>query len=110
MTAQTKKQRVLLCEDEYIIIMQIRRTLQRAGYEVVGETGEGEKAVELAKRLRPDLILMDITLRGSLSGIEATRKILEADFVPVLILSAHSDQEYIEEALESGAWGYVLKP
>ncbi|HZO91133.1 MAG TPA: response regulator [Chthonomonadaceae bacterium] len=110
MTVQMPPKRVLLCEDEGIILLQLRKTLLRAGYEVVGEATRGQEAIELARERTPDLILMDIDLAGPLSGIEATRQILEHYPVPILILSAYSDLMHVENALNAGACGYVVKP
>lgn len=101
---------VLICEDEGITVMTLRKALIRAGYVVVGQEGDGEKAVAMARQLRPDLILMDIGLLGPLSGIEATRQILRELEVPIIALTAYSDEEHVTATLEAGACGYIVKP
>ena len=101
---------VLLAEDHTIVREGFRRVLEREdGLEVVGEAQEGRQAVNLATKLRPDMVLMDITM-PLLNGLEATRQILKA--VPatrVLILSGHNDEAYVTNAIESGAAGFMLK-
>jgi two-component system, NarL family, response regulator NreC len=103
--------RVLLVEDHTLVRSGIRSLLEASkDVEVVGEAGDGRQAVEVAMRLKPDLVLMDVAMAG-LNGIDATRQITNAagPDVRVLILSAHGDEQYIFEALRAGARGYVLK-
>jgi response regulator NasT len=109
-SAQTTLQRVLICEDEGVTVMQLRKALVRAGYEVVGEAVEGTRAIELAKLLKPDLVLMDINMPGPIDGIGATREILQAQPVPVIMLTAYSDDTYVDAALDAGACAYLVKP
>src|SRR5437588_7480359 len=90
MTTSTQNLRALICEDEGVTVMQLRKALVRAGYEVVGEAVEGVKAIEMAKHLKPDLVLMDINMPGSINGIDATREILHNQPVPVIMLTAYS--------------------
>ncbi len=101
---------VLLAEDHMIVREGLRSLLQaEAGIEVVGEAQTGRQAVQLTKELRPDVVVMDIAM-PLLNGLEATRQILKA--VPatkVLILSAHSDDAYVEQVIALGAAGYLLK-
>jgi DNA-binding NarL/FixJ family response regulator len=101
---------VLLAEDHMIVREGLRALLEAEGdIEVVGEAETGRQAVQLAKRLRPAVVVMDIAM-PLLNGLEATRRILKA--VPatrVLILSAHSDDEYIRQAIILGAAGYLIK-
>lgn len=106
----TAPQRALICEDEGVTVLQIRRALQRAGYEVVGQAVEARTAIELAQELKPDLILMDINMPGSLTGIDATREILQRQAVPVVMLTAYGDDSMVDAALEAGACGYLVKP
>lgn len=103
-------QRALICEDEGVTVMQLRKALVRAGYEVVGEAVEGARAIELAKQLNPDLVLMDINMPGSIDGIGATREILQNQAVPVIMLTAYSDDSYVDAALDAGACAYLVKP
>jgi len=111
MTSETSApQRALICEDEGVTVMQIRKALIRAGYDVVGEAVEGRKAIELAHDLKPDLILMDINMPGPVDGIAATREILKQQPVPIIMLTAYSDDIYVDNALNAGACAYLVKP
>ena len=105
-----KRITVLLAEDHMIVREGFRKMLEfETDLEVVGEAKNGREAVALAKKLRPDLVLMDVTM-PLLNGLQATCQILEA--VPaskVLMLSSHSDEAYIVEAVKSGAAGYLIK-
>jgi len=105
-----KRITVLLAEDHTIVREGFRKMLEmEEDIEVVGEAQEGREAVALAKKLHPDVVLMDIAM-PHLNGLEATRQVLKA--VPatkVLILSAHSDDAYVKNATESGAVGFLLK-
>lgn len=110
MTSETTPLRALICEDAGVTVMQLRKALQRAGYEVVGEAVEGQKAIEMAKDLQPDLVLMDINMPGPVDGIAATREILQHQAVPIIMLTAYSDDSYVDAALDAGACGYLVKP
>ncbi|HEV2471445.1 MAG TPA: response regulator [Chthonomonadales bacterium] len=111
MVSETKPaQRALICEDEGIAVMAIRKALVRAGYEVVGEAVEGRLAIQLANELNPDLILMDINIPGPIDGIQATREILQSRQIPIIMLTAYSDDTYVDSALDAGACGYLVKP
>lgn len=100
---------VLVAEDESLIRLDIVETLQAAGYDVVGEAGDGERAVELATELRPDLVVMDVKM-PKMDGITAAEKIGEAKIAPVVLLTAFSQKELVERASEAGALAYVVKP
>jgi DNA-binding NarL/FixJ family response regulator len=101
---------ILLAEDNTVVRDEFRKLLElEDDFEVVGEAINGLEAVDLAKKLRPALVLMDITMPG-LNGLQATRQILkDAPAIKVLILSAYNDEMYVEEALNSGAMGYLIK-
>src|SRR5271170_11153 len=101
---------VLLAEDHTIVREGFRKMLEfEDDFEVVGEAEEGRKAVAMAQKLRPDVVLMDIAM-PLLNGLEATRQVLKAlPATKVLILSAHSDDAYVKNATESGAVGFLLK-
>jgi DNA-binding NarL/FixJ family response regulator len=105
-----KKITVLLAEDHMIVREGFRKMLElEDDFEVIGEAQEGRQAVALAKKLRPDLVLMDIAM-PQLNGLEATRQILKVlPATKILILSAHSDDAYVKNATESGAMGFLLK-
>ncbi len=112
MTSETSTppQRALICEDEGVTVMQIRKALMRAGYDVVGEAVEGRKAIDMAQALKPDLILMDINMPGPIDGIAATREILKHAPIPIIMLTAYSDDAYVDNALDAGACAYLVKP
>ena len=101
---------VLLAEDHHIIRQGIRSLLEKEmGIRVIGEAEDGRETVRLAAELQPDVVVMDISM-PNLNGIEATRKICEADpDVKVIALSVHSDDQYVSGMLTAGANGYLLK-
>jgi response regulator NasT len=101
--------RVVIAEDEAIIRLDLKETLEEEGYIVVGETGRGDKAVELVRELRPDLAILDIKMPG-MDGIEAARLITKDRICGVLVLTAFSQREIIEEARDAGALAYLVKP
>ena len=101
--------RVLIAEDEAIIRLDLRETLEEEGYEVVGETGRGDEAVRLAHELRPDLAILDIKMPG-LDGLEAARSISADRLCGVLILTAFSQRDFVEQARDAGALAYLVKP
>ncbi len=107
---KTKKITVLLAEDHMIVREGFRKMLElEADFEVVGEAQDGRAAVAMVKKLLPEVVLMDIAM-PLLNGLEATRQVLKA--VPatkIIILSAHSDDAYVKNAIESGAMGFLLK-
>ena len=101
--------RVVIAEDEAIIRLDLRETLEEEGYEVVGETGRGDKAVELVRELRPDLAILDIKM-PHMDGLEAARIIGGERICGVLMLTAFSQREVVEEARDAGALAYLVKP
>jgi len=101
--------RLLIAEDEALIRLDLREMLQEEGYEVVGEAGDGEMAVTLASKLRPDLVILDVKM-PKMDGIEAGAKIARERIAPVVILTAFSQRELVERAREAGAMAYVVKP
>lgn len=101
--------RIVVAEDETIIRLDIIETLTGQGYEVVGEAGNGERAIELVEELKPDLVLMDISM-PVMDGISATRYIAERSLAPVVILTAFSQRDLIDQATEAGAMSYIVKP
>jgi PAS domain S-box-containing protein len=101
---------ILIVEDEAIVAADLAGKIRQLGYDVVGPTATGEEAVELALRLRPELVLMDIRLAGAMDGITAAEQIHRECKLPVLFLTAHSDTGTVERARQAEAFGYVLKP
>ena len=101
--------RVVIAEDEAIIRLDLRETLEEEGYEVIGETGRGDEAVELVRSLRPDLAILDIKMPG-MDGLDAAKAITSERICGVLMLTAFSQREVIEQARDAGALAYLLKP
>ncbi len=101
--------RVVIAEDEAIIRLDLKETLEEEGYEVVGETGRGDEAVKLVRELEPDLAILDIKMPG-LDGLAAAREIAGERRAAVLILTAFSQRNLIEEARDAGALAYLVKP
>jgi CheY-like chemotaxis protein len=104
-----KKYSVLVVEDEAITALDIQDKLESFGYTVLASEGNGEKAIQLAKEERPDLILMDISLKGSLSGIEVSKEIDTLN-IPIIFLTANTNNENVEDALETAPYGFITKP
>jgi DNA-binding NarL/FixJ family response regulator/anti-sigma regulatory factor (Ser/Thr protein kinase) len=102
--------RILIVEDEFVVAEDLAAMLMELGYDVAGRAAEGGKAIAMACDLRPDLVLMDIRLRGLMDGIEATQKIRQACDIPVVFLTAHSDSRTLERAQVTEPFGYILKP
>ena len=102
---------VLLADDNQVVREEFRKLLElEDDLEVVGEATNGLQALDLAQNLRPALVLMDVTMPGKLNGLQATRQILQvAPATKVLMLSAYNDEVYVEEAINSGAMGYLVK-
>jgi response regulator NasT len=105
----TKSLRILLAEDEYLVLMGIKSYVEKLGHQVVGVATDGVKAVELAIEKKPDLILMDINM-PNLDGIDAIKKINETLFIPCIIISGYHDEKLINRAAEEGVLYYLLKP
>ncbi len=101
--------RLVIADDESIIRMNLKETLVGLGYLVVGEAGDGVSVINLARELKPDLVLMDIKM-PKLDGIQAARILTEEKIAPVLLLTAYSDRELVERAKEAGVVNYVVKP
>src|SRR5262245_29512853 len=101
--------RLVIADDESIIRMNLKETLVGLGYLVVGEAGDGVSVINLARELRPDLVLMDIKM-PKLDGIQAAKVLTEEKIAPVLLLTAYSDRELVDRAKEAGVVNYVVKP
>jgi len=101
--------RVVIAEDEAIIRLDLKETLEEEGYEVVGETGRGDEAVRLVRELRPDIAVLDVKMPG-VDGLTAAREITAERLCAVLILTAFSQRELVEQARDAGALAYLVKP
>jgi two-component system, response regulator PdtaR len=100
---------VLLAEDEALIRLDLKEMLEEEGYEVVGEAGDGDSAVRLARERHPDLVILDIKMPG-LDGLTAAQRISEEGLAPVVVLTAFSQRELVERAARAGAMAYLVKP
>lgn len=109
METQTKT-RILIVEDQMVTAKAIEEILNYSGFEVVGIAVEGQEAIKLATNKKPDLILMDIKIRGPLDGIMVTQFIRAKLDIPIVYLTAHSDDETLTRAMHSSPYGYLLKP
>jgi two-component system, response regulator PdtaR len=101
--------RVLIAEDEALIRMDLREMLEEDGHEVVGEAGDGEKAVAMARELVPDIVFMDIEM-PVMSGLDAACILGSEHVAPVVMVTAFSQTAYVERACDAGAMGYLVKP
>lgn len=101
--------RLVIVDDESLIRMDLREFLEGEGHEVLGEGKDGVEAIQLAKTLHPDVILMDVNM-PNLDGIEAARQIRHGQLAPVVLLTAYSQEDLVKKAKESGVYGYLLKP
>ncbi len=106
---ETAARRVVIAEDEALIRLDLAEMLGEEGYDVVGQAGDGEKAVALAEELRPDLVVLDVKM-PKLDGIAAAERIAEQRIAPVVILTAFSQRDLVERAREAGAMAYLVKP
>lgn len=103
--------RVIIADDESIIRMDLREMLTNLGYLVVGEVGDGRSAVNLARELRPDVVIMDIKFEGDeFDGIDAAAALTAERIAPVLLLTAYSQRELVARAKDAGVVGYLVKP
>lgn len=101
---------VLVVEDESIVSKDIQHSLKKLGYNVVGASATGELAIELAGSEHPDIVLMDIMLKGEMSGIQAAEKIKEQHSIPIIFLTAYADESTLSKAKVTEPYGYILKP
>jgi diguanylate cyclase (GGDEF)-like protein/PAS domain S-box-containing protein len=104
------KERIFIVEDESVVALDIATSLEGMGYIVAGQTDRGETAIQQVEELRPDLVLMDIRLKGQMNGLEAAEYIHARFDIPVVFISAHSDTLTLQAAMTAQAYGYVIKP
>jgi response regulator NasT len=108
-TPGSAPRRVVIAEDEVLIRMDLAEMLSEEGYDVVGQAGDGAKAIELAEELRPDLVILDVKM-PVLDGIAAAERIASQRIAPVVILTAFSQRDLVERARDAGAMAYLVKP
>lgn len=101
---------VIIVEDESIVAKDIQHSLKKLGYNVLGICSTGEDAIKSVEELGPDIVLMDIMLKGSMNGIEAAAKIRETNNIPVIFLTAYADENTLSKAKVSEPFGYIIKP
>lgn len=108
--SDTNKGKVLIVEDDMLLSMVEERLIKKLGFDVVGKVAKGCDAIDKASELKPDVIVMDISLKGSMDGIETMETIREESGVPVIYLSGSSDRYHYERAKKTGFVGYLTKP
>jgi len=101
--------RIIIADDESLIRLDLREMLSHLGYDVIGEAGDGRSALDLARKLHPDLVIMDIKM-PDVDGITAAEELTRERIAPVVLLTAYSDQGLVDRAKEAGVVGYVVKP
>lgn len=104
-----KSLRIVIADDEGVIRLGLRAMLEEQGYQVVGEAADGKRALDLTAKLHPDLIFLDIKMPG-VDGLQAARALLQDRTIPVIILTAYADREFVERAREAGVLAYLVKP
>ena len=102
--------KIMIVDDDVITVTELIEALRSSGYEIGGTAESGEEAIKMAKKTRPDLILMDIVMPGKIDGIQAAKKIRDEFNIPVIFLTGYSEEEYIERAKTARSFGYLLKP
>ena len=104
-----ERTRVIIADDESLVRVDLREALTEQGYLVVGEVGDGQSAVNMARELDPDIVMMDIKMPG-MDGIEAAQILTEEKIAPVVLLTAYSQRQLVDRAKEAGVVGYLVKP
>lgn len=105
-----KKARILIVEDEDYLIELLKASLEELGYTVIGNSNTGKGSIVLANKLRPDVVLMDVQLKGEMDGIQAAEIIQNYLYIPIIFLTAHDDDDKLDRAKLSLPFGYLLKP
>lgn len=103
------KLRIVIADDEPIILLDLRQMLEELGMSVVGEASDGKQAVEKVRQLKPDLAILDVKM-PEMDGIEAARVLHEERLAPVILITAYSDSELVQRAKQAGVYGYIVKP
>ena len=104
-----ERTRIIIADDESIVRADLKEMLTNLGYLVVGDVGDGESAVNLARELKPDVVLMDIKM-PNMDGIQAAKILTEEQIAPVVLLTAYGQKELVDKAKEAGVVGYLVKP
>ena len=104
------KQKIMVVEDEYIVAASLEACLENMGYEVSGVADSGEKAIKFSEKEPPDLVLMDIKLNGEMDGVEAAEEIMSRWNIPIIFLTAYSDEKLLERAKLVKPYGFLVKP
>jgi CheY-like chemotaxis protein len=107
---QLKDTRILIVEDEIVVASEIKLRLENMGYTVLGIVNSGLGAIQRTETLEPDIILMDITLKGNMTGLEASREIAKFSDTPVIFITAHTDKPTLDSAKEVSSHGIFTKP
>jgi response regulator NasT len=101
--------RIVIAEDEAIIRLDLKEMLEEAGYDVVGETGRGDEAIEIVREAAPDLVILDVKMPG-IDGLTVARQVASERLAAVLVLTAFSQRDLVEQARDAGALAYLVKP
>jgi len=101
---------IFITEDEQIIAEDLKLTLKRMGYDVIGIASKGKEAISMIEQTNPDLILMDIMLDGEMTGIDVARYLMDRLDIPIVYLTAYSDENTLKEASETSPYGFLCKP
>jgi response regulator NasT len=104
-----EKLRIVIADDESIIRLDLKETLQRMGHQVVAEAGDGRTAVDLVRQFRPDLVVLDVKM-PEMDGVDAAKEISQEKLAPVLLLTAYSQKDLVQRAMDAGVFAYVVKP
>jgi len=107
----SQRTRIIIADDESLIRKDLREMLTDQGYLIIAEASDGRTAVQLARKLKPDMVIMDIRFEGDdFDGVDAAKILTQEDIAPVLLLSAYSQRDLVERAKEAGVVGYLVKP
>jgi CheY-like chemotaxis protein len=101
---------IVIVEDESIVALDIKDKLEHLGHNVLAIVSSGKDAIEEVVKIKPDLVLMDIVLKGEIDGVETARRIRELFDIPIIYLTAHSDEQTLKRARITGPFGYIIKP
>jgi two-component system, response regulator PdtaR len=101
--------KIVIADDEPIIRLDLKKTLENMGHQVVGEAGDGSKAIDLARTLKPNIVILDIKM-PEIDGIDAAKVITTEGIAPVLLLTAYSQKDLIDRAKDAGVFAYLVKP